>query len=332
MTKECNPAAPSRRRLLFVDGAKGFALICVMLGHTAGGGLVSYIDNFLLPVFWLAAGFTSRLDFSLRRKFRSLIVPYLLMSAVCLLFTAVQSTSSIGWLSLLGIIYSRFSLLPFDDYGAHLVLMNLNNSVLWFLTSLFTAYCFFYVILHCGRLRWQAIASAAFVACGYFYQYIPILLPWSIDTALFIAPLMWCGHMLRRCGVLERYGWRLLLVAIPLYALCNAFAGPSNYSVRLMGDCYPASFGCGVTGAVALLIIFRSLERTYITRAFALLNAKALYIFGLQLIFIAAAAYVCGHLHLSLWLTVTCQILLATAGGYAAGIVAGRLFCMFKNY
>ncbi len=331
MTTENNHAAPARQRLLFVDGAKGFALICVMLGHTAGGCLVSYIDNFLLPVFWVAAGFTSRTDFNMRRKFKSLIVPYLMMSIICLLFTAVQSPSSVGWSSLLGIIYSRFSVYPFDDSEPHLVLMNLNNSVLWFLSSLFTAYCLFRVILRCGSLRRQTLASVVSVSCGFLYQFIPILLPWSIDTVLFIAPLMWCGHMLRRYRLLERYGWRMLLVTLPLYAMCNACAGPTNYSVRVMGDCYPASFGCAVTGAVALLTIFMYLERTYINKAFALLNTKALYVFGLQLIFITAAAYVCGHLHLSLWPTVACQIILAIVGGYAAGIVAGRLSDKLQN-
>lgn len=325
MKTENYPSANKRPRLRFVDGAKGFALIAVMLGHTAGGCLVSYIDNFLLPLFWVAAGFTSRPDFSLRRKFRSLIVPYLLMSAVCLLFTAIQAPSSIGWRSLLGVIYSRFSILPFDDSGSHLVLMNLNNSVLWFLTSLFTAYCLFRVILSCGGVRSQALASVACVSCGFFYQFVPILLPWSIDTAFFIAPLMWCGSMLRRCRVFERYGWRVLLLSLPLYALCNAYAGPTNYSVRLMGDFYPASFGCALTGAVSLMTVFMYIERTYINKVFAFVNEKALYVFGLQLIFITAASYVCGHLHMSLWQTVACQIILAVVGGYAAGVVAERL-------
>jgi fucose 4-O-acetylase-like acetyltransferase len=312
-------------RMRYIDGAKGFALICVMLGHTAGGVLVSYIDNFLLPVFWVAAGFTSRPDFSLRRRFKSLVVPYAVMSLVCLLFTAVRSHFSIEWPSIAGIFYSRYCLFPFDESGPHFVMMNLDNSVLWFLTSLFTAYCLFRVILCCGDALRQGMACVVSVACGFIYPSLPILLPWSMDTAFFIAPMMWCGHLLRRYGILERYGWQVLLVTVPVYALLNYFSGPTNYSVREMGWHYPASFGCAVAGAVAMLVIFRYLERTYMCRAFAFVNAKALYVFGLQLIFISVAAYFCGYLRISMWPTVACQILLATAGGYAAGVIAGRL-------
>ena len=178
------PESHASGRLQFIDGAKGFALICVMLGHTEGGAVVTYIDNMLLPVFWVAAGYTSHPDFRISRRFRSLLLPYLFMSLACLIF--------------------------------------------------------------------------------------------------------------------------MLLVN-------------------------PASFGCGLFGAVALFVLFRLPFCSYMSRAFAFLNAKALYIFGLQLVFLEIGLRFGMHFGLPLWLTVSLQIIIAVAGGYLSGVIAGKLTDLFPK-
>lgn len=251
------PESHASGRLQFIDGAKGFALICVMLGHTEGGAVVTYIDNMLLPVFWVAAGYTSHPDFRISRRFRSLLLPYLFMSLACLIFMLLVNPASVGMRSMIGILYSRFKLFPFADAADSFRMMNIDNSVLWFLTSMFTAYCLFRLLLDIRCDRNRILAAIACVAMGYIYPYIPLLLPWSLDTAFFIAPLMLGGNMVRRYGILEHYGWKLLLLSVPAYMACNYFAGATNYSIREMGVFYPASFGCGLFGAVALFVLFR---------------------------------------------------------------------------
>ena len=159
--------------------------------------------------------------------------------------------------SMIGILYSRFKLFPFADAADSFRMMNIDNSVLWFLTSMFTAYCLFRLLLDIRCDRNRILGAIACVAVGYVYPYIPLLLPWSLDTAFFIAPLMLGGNMVRRYGILEHYGWKLLLLSVPAYMACNYFAGATNYSIREMGVLYPASFGCGLFGAVALFVLFR---------------------------------------------------------------------------
>ena len=192
------PESHASGRLQFIDGAKGFALICVMLGHTEGGAVVTYIDNMLLPVFWVAAGYTSHPDFRISRRFRSLLLPYLFMSPACLIFMLLVNPASVGMRSMIGILYSRFKLFPFADAADSFRMMNIDNSVLWFLTSMFTAYCLFRLLLDIRCDRNRILGAIACVAVGYVYPYIPLLLPWSLDTAFFIAPLMLGGNMVRR--------------------------------------------------------------------------------------------------------------------------------------
>ena len=325
------PESHASGRLQFIDGAKGFALICVMLGHTEGGAVVTYIDNMLLPVFWVAAGYTSHPDFRISRRFRSLFLPYLFMSLACLIFMLLVNPASVGMRSMIGILYSRFKLFPFADAADSFRMMNIDNSVLWFLTSMFTAYCLFRLLLDIRCDRNRILGAIACVAVGYVYPYIPLLLPWSLDTAFFIAPLMLGGNMVRRYGILEHYGWKLLLLSVPAYMACNYFAGATNYSIREMGVFYPASFGCGLFGAVALFVVFRLPFCSYMSRAFAFLNAKALYIFGLQLVFLETGLRFGMHFGLPLWLTVSLQIIIAVAGGYLSGVIAGKLTDLFPR-
>ena len=315
-------AQTSVSRLDYVDAAKGFALLCVMLGHTAGGGLVTYIDNMLLPVFWIAAGYTSRPDFRLSSRFRSLIIPYFIMSAVCLLFTALFSPDVSMWRALAGVFYSRFKLFADEANGCRLMVAD--NSVLWFLTSMFTAYCLFR-LLSTVKMTWLRLtAGAACVSAGFLYPLIPVLLPWSMDTAFFIAPLMLAGHELRRSGLMSGHSWLTLAVCVAGYVICNRLAGPTNYSIRDMGAAYPASFGCAIFGGTAALLFFRMAACSHVNRAFAYVNAKALYIFGLQLLFIESGARLGVRFHLSEWQTVFFQMLLAGVGGYVAGVIATR--------
>lgn len=325
MNPNLSPMAARGGRLMSVDAAKGVALICVMLGHTAAGSLVTYVDNMLLPLFWVAAGYTSRPDFRLGSRFRTLVVPYFLMSVVCMMFMLVIEPSEVGWRSVAGIFYSRFRILPDAGAAGGVRLMNVDNSVLWFLTSMFTAYCLFRLFLLIRSDLMRVFAAVVSVTLGLAYPYIPVLLPWSIDTAFFIAPLMLAGHMLRARDIIGRYWWPTFVISVLVYAVCNHFAGPTNYSIREMGTHYPASFGCALSGAVAALALFRRIERSHVSRAFAFVNAKALYIFGLQLVFIETGARLGVRFHFSEDLTVAFQILLAIIGGYVAGVLSERL-------
>ncbi|MDE6381514.1 MAG: hypothetical protein K2L57_01470, partial [Muribaculaceae bacterium] len=226
------------------------------------------------------------------------------------------------WRAFAGVFYSRFKLFADEANGCRLMVAD--NSVLWFLTSMFTAYCLFR-LLRTVRMTWLRLtAGAACVSAGFLYPLIPVLLPWSVDTAFFIAPLMLAGHELRRSGLMSGHSWLTLAVCVAGYAICNRLAGPTNYSIRDMGAAYPASFGCAIFGGTAALLFFRMAACSHVNRAFAYVNAKALYIFGLQLLFIESGARLGVRFHLSEWQTVFFQMLLAVAGGYVAGVIATR--------
>lgn len=323
-------------RLNYVDAAKGIALLLVMLGHTegdwdghnGGGWLVAWIDNMLLPVFWVAAGYTQREQFSLRAKFRRLMIPYLIMAAITTLFTLLANRAAFSWQSLAGLIYSRNQIYaPSCPVADHLVLLRYSgNSVLWFLSSLFTAFCVYRLILTGRSERQRNLLALISLAVAWAMTMLPILLPWSLDTAFFFAPLMWWGNRLRRYHVAEHGKWWWMVAAVAVYAVCQILTGATNYSIRDYGASMWGALGCSLCGTAVWLRAAYCLRHTVINNRARAFNAQALWIFGLQLMFMNIAERLCGHFAAPGWAAVMAEMVVASAGGWLTGRLMTRLW------
>ena len=84
----------ARKRIEYVDVAKGIAILSVIVGHTfsaydPGSLLNRFIYSFHMPLFFILSGFFYRpQDFktAFGRKVKNLLVPYLIINAVrCLI-------------------------------------------------------------------------------------------------------------------------------------------------------------------------------------------------------------------------------------------------------
>ena len=85
----------SQSRLRSVDIAKGIAIICIILGHMHEDSINSVVFTFHVPVFFLITGYfikdeTPVVQF-IKRKFRSLVVPYFIISLALILISAFQA-------------------------------------------------------------------------------------------------------------------------------------------------------------------------------------------------------------------------------------------------
>lgn len=114
--KSTSPKA-NTPRILWIDAAKAFALFCIIIAHTDLWPIVANIDLLRLPIFWIAAGYTSRPSFKIHTKAIKIIKPYLIMNALCLCFTFIVQKGSITAISILGIfipgyIFSRLNPTP----------------------------------------------------------------------------------------------------------------------------------------------------------------------------------------------------------------------------
>lgn len=207
-------AAPSsiksKKRLIWLDMAKGLAIAMVVLGHCLSydSPIRDFIYSFHMPIFFMLAGFTmrpkSRMEV-LGSSVRRLMVPYLLVCAV-LLFFAFVPPSSINpnldtqkdWLTVLcEIAYA--SGCETDFLGFHLEAIG----AIWFLPCLLVARLVYNeVLLQAAKtskaeLLVSTLAVAAIAFAGYKIGE-QIRLPWSIDTALVVLLYLHVGQLARR--------------------------------------------------------------------------------------------------------------------------------------
>ena len=85
----------SKQRLRFIDIAKGIGIICVIIGHTVehGSFLFNVIFSFHMPLFFIVSGMLfKKADWStlIKKRFSSLIVPYLTTIVIFLPFFLVK--------------------------------------------------------------------------------------------------------------------------------------------------------------------------------------------------------------------------------------------------
>lgn len=312
------------KRLKYLDAAKALCLMLVVVAHTEAARHISYTVFFRLPLFWFAAGFTCREVGSLSRKFKKLIIPYLLLTAVCLAF--VFYTEGFSWERIWGALYGRNLLLPLGAEG-NKQLLPWESAVLWFLPSLFIAYCVLKLILLAKTTRMQgALCLISLVIATVADKTLPVLLPWSIDTAFFIAPIMWCGREAGRRGLPEQLPRWGIAALVLVYAASVYFGGDPNWSLREYGQSMWLSFGGAVAGALLFLWLMQKIENTRVTDFLCAYNKQALTAFGLQILMIELSCIVAQKLGLpDDWM-----VLPELIGGLALGWLAGKGLDMIR--
>lgn len=326
---------PKSKRIEYLDAVKGLTLLLIILEHTWGsiggfspGHWINWHDYMRVPIFWVAAGYTSKVSFSLRRNFKRIFYPYIIMSAISLLF-AVFFIRGPFWGAVAGIIYSRFSLYP--DLSIPHSFLYMVNGPLWFLTSLFTGYLVYKGILLLKSDRMRIVAALLSLLIAFAMQYLPILLPWSLDTAFFVGPMMLSGHLLRKYDLFERIPLWGILVTTLLYALFASLTGYINLSIRDYGNSLFAEFGAALTGSLVMIYIFRLLDGTTFNRLLAKFNTQALWIFGMQAIFIFIGTRLAARFGMEGLPSILLQLILSAIGGYVCGLIYNKVKGYFKG-
>lgn len=311
-------------RLGYVDVAKVAALVMIVVSHCDSPEVALPFDNMSLALFFVCAGFTVKPDFSLGHRAARLLVPYVVLSAVCVAYSWCVNPGLVTWRSLLGVVYSRASFTRLDSWdpaaGGDL-LMGDFNGVLWFLTAMFSGYVLFWLLLRLVRsVQMQAVVCAVGLMAVAAYSRVDVLLPWSLDAAPVLMAFMWLGHVLRSRGL--NMGWGSIVGCVCVYAATYVWVGQTNYSVGDFGRSTVGAWVCGAAGSLALLGLCRKVVGGgRLWRVVERFNSQALTVFGLQLVFIHVACRCGVAMGLPGVVITASEIGLACVGGYLAGLM-----------
>lgn len=315
-----------KQRLDYIDIAKGLGIILVVLSHTVYQELMFYTAAFFVPVFFFCSGYTSsKKDIDLKASFirhaTKLLKPYLFFSALLILYFHDFSLRAV-----LGIFYSRYCLYPFGTEPDIFRLFVIGNYPMWFLPCMVVAYPLYYLIIHYPKYQFHTISLYLILTA--MMEFLPILLPWSIDTAFLMAIVMYAGTAFRRYfpdSFTNRSLAPVAIFAIIVYLLLLPLCYDINLSVRMYGPSMIAYLLAAITGSILLIALSRLIQGGFIGSILQHIGKHSLTIFCIEMPFVLWGKELAGHISLSpnhdLFVTAILQTVVAIAGGYGVSLL-----------
>ncbi|KHL94741.1 hypothetical protein QW71_16110 [Paenibacillus sp. IHB B 3415] len=220
-----------KRRELWIDAAKGFSIIFVVMGHSGDAAANHYLSWFRMPLFFLLSGLVfkpvdpGRYPGWAARRTKGLMTPYfaygLLIAGVLLLFSFnIRGFAE----NIARLLYGGLSLT--GPYG-----------VFWFITCLlFTQLLFGYIVRYSRRTQFLLITSAYLVSHLISLTALKNFnLPWNIDVALLAVTYYAIGFYGKQAipALISRYSALLVLLPLSALVLLLERTGVIHYSLNM---------------------------------------------------------------------------------------------------
>lgn len=268
------------RRDSLLDIAKGVGILLVVYAHINQGLSSKVIYMFHMPLFFFLSGAALNYSkvFSVGKKVKSLLQPYLLFSILSFIYWTLieyrfrpsHSYPIFGglWSDLDVRLQQLINLFLCIDIPSETFLY---NAVLWFIPCLFVATLIYEQIKKHGCGAWGALLCIAFYILFNFLQWN---LPFCLNRAFLYVPVIWFGDFLyiKLCNFLNKD--KSLICLLGVFLLFGAYM-----SYMYM----PAGWGCilfyvtALTG-IYVVFVFCKWARTWENGIFQYLGRASLII------------------------------------------------------
>lgn len=272
------------KRIEYIDIAKGIAIVLVVCSHTYAGPLIFPFSAFSIPLFFFCSGLTCTIKNNLydnfKRKAIKLLKPYLFFNII--LFICAQRCSL---REIFGVFYSRYCLYPIEITD-NPRLLTVGNFPLWFLTCMTVSYLLFYIIIYNKRYQYYLVALYLLITA--IFDNLPILLPWSIDTAFLMSVYMYIGFRLKDIPNLFSTfkPHSIIIIAITIYIMVLPYCNDIDISKRYYDPSYFIYIVAGISGSISALYISYLFSHTILRKPFQQIGIHSLTIFCIEMPFI----------------------------------------------
>jgi len=260
-------------RLNFIDISKGIGIILVICSHVYSP-LMQWAFPCFIPIFFVVSGYCTTHLISVKKKFVKLMLPYLIFTII-LLVVYVDFKP----VNFIGAIYSRWCLYPIDS-KANLYFLRSGNGPLWFLTSMFLAFCC-YKIIQLSKHPFRI--TILYILTTYILSYLPILLPWSVDTAFLMSVFILAGSFIRNAKILDKLCFPVFVISAIIYGVLTILCGEINLSVRVYGTSLLLLLPTATLGCVLLLKFSSMIDKTFLGMILQKIGIHSLPIFSLHI-------------------------------------------------
>lgn len=183
-----------KNRIEWIDMAKGYGIILVLLGHLhIGRAGILWIYTFHLPLFFLLSGYTFRADLDFlpffRKKSRSLLLPYFGLGIPVLAY--MLFCDPIGGASKEKAIWLIRKFLVQNRFGT-----------LWYLACLFCLEILFYTAVRVLKTDRKLLLLSIMLPILAIVYYLlgGKSLPWNVDGCFMAFPFFFGGYYYRNHG------------------------------------------------------------------------------------------------------------------------------------
>ena len=247
--------ANTPKHIVWVDAAKGIAIALVVAAHSVGGQWADAFAPFMMPLFFMAAGFClnlgkwkGRWQEFLRGRVKRILVPFFLLE-IC--FWPVWSVRGL-FLPPVGT-----ALPPMEALGGILAgnSAGLPIIALWFLPCFFLAEVIFLCVFSAERdnvSRRDMSAALGLSLLGYAIGGF-IHLPWGLDIALYAQVYILTGRWLRTAGIEKFSFWRCMVLLLIVLVSQVYFGVSFDMASRWYGSNPVLAYAAGISGGILLM-------------------------------------------------------------------------------
>lgn len=207
----------TKNRVVWIDLARAIAIVMVIIGHSQGAYYGDYWTRLLfsvhLPIFFVLSGYLyhdKTLKQTLRSDWWTLIVPYLTTVGLGAIIIAIKEFHS-NFLTAPSRNTTLKQLLASAIYGIgpdqQLPIVNYHLAgigALWFLMAFLVGRLVFAGIMKLVKSDLVRVGTAIMLTISGYLLSKLLLLPWSINSALYVQIFFLAGYYVRKYQVMEK--------------------------------------------------------------------------------------------------------------------------------
>ncbi len=257
-----------KKRITWIDTARGYAIILMILGHLGAGRFGTWIYSFHIPLFFFLSGylFSAKRKFPefFVRKFRSIMIPYFCLGLPVIALNLLSryrggalAEGEVQSTVLDFLIQKRY--LPF-----------------WFLTCLFLLSLIFYGMVRCLKKEWMlilvSVLAAIFGECYYKAGGAPLV--WNLDACLMALPFFCAGYLCRQHRAqIDPFFEKQRRWLLPVFLAVNLLAhglglwisGASLEMYRSEYGCFPLVYLSAFAGIFMMILVSQKGKLRWVT-------------------------------------------------------------------
>ncbi len=214
-----------KKRLDYIDILRGIGIMIMLMGHIGYGGKFDrYIHTFHMPLFFFVSGYfytyrPNNLINKVVKKFRTLIIPYIIFGVINYVFWLFLEFSEGAW------FVPLIRLVSYNTHGLPIA------GALWFLTALYFAEIFYELIVKVCRKDYvvDLVVLILSVGCSIFTTVCDFRPPFALDVSI---------------------------VGMGIYHIGRRFRGWSENNEEIVKKCSNNIFFIGILFFVNLVLAF----------------------------------------------------------------------------